>query len=127
LRPEQQTTAVVPIGNHAAGEREQQDRQLTEKIVEPEEERRLGEVEHQPALRDLLHPRPDRRRERAEPEDPEVAVREGGERSLEERLGGRRRRFCVWLGRAFGLRLERSSQESSILSTTSGNSSAGID
>ena len=60
LRAEQQTTAIVAIGDDAADQREQQDRQLAEEIIEPEEERRLGEIENQPALRDLLHPRADR-------------------------------------------------------------------
>ena len=70
----------------AADEREQQDRQLPEEIVEPKEERGLGEVEDEPALRDLLHPRADGRRERAEPEHAEIPVGEGGERALQEGL-----------------------------------------
>ena len=101
LRAEQQPAAIVAIGDDAADEREQQDRQLPEEIVEPEEERRLGEVEDEPALRDLLHPRADRRGEGAEPEDAEIAVSEGGERALQERLREqperRARRRAAWL------------------------------
>ena len=69
----------------AADQREEQDRQLAEEVVEPEVERRVGEVEDQPALRDLLHPGADRRGEGAEPQHAEIAVSEGGERALQER------------------------------------------
>jgi hypothetical protein len=59
LRAEQQSTAIVTIGNDAADEREEQNRQLAEEIIKSEKERRLGEVENQPALCDFLHPRAD--------------------------------------------------------------------
>ena len=39
LRREQQPPAIVPIGDDAADQREQQDRQLAEEVVEPEVER----------------------------------------------------------------------------------------
>ena len=70
LRPEQQLPAIVAVGDDAADEREEQDRQLAEEVVEPEVERRFRQLEDQPALRDLLHPRADGRREGAEPEHP---------------------------------------------------------
>ena len=95
LRSEQQLPAIVPIGDDAADEREEQDRQLAEEVVEPEVEASdLRELEDEPALRDLLHPGADRRGERPEPEHREIAVGERGERALQESRakGGRRRR-----------------------------------
>ena len=85
LRAEQQPPAIVAIGDDAADEREEQDRQLAEEVVEPEVERGLREVEDEPALRDLLHPRADGRGEGAEPEHPEIAIGECGERAVQER------------------------------------------
>ena len=78
LRAEQQPAPIVAIGDHAADQREQQDRQLAQEIIEPEEERGLGEVEDEPALRDLLHPGADGRGEGPEPQDAEIAVAKGG-------------------------------------------------
>ena len=86
LRAEQQAASIVAIGDDAADQREQQDRQLPEKVVEPEEERRLRQIEDQPALRDLLHPGADRGGEGAEPQDAEIAIGERRERALQERL-----------------------------------------
>ena len=63
----------MPIGDDPANDGEEQDRELAEKVVEAEEERRSREREHEPALSDLLHPGPDRGREGAEPEDAEIA------------------------------------------------------
>ena len=88
LRCEQQPPAVVAIGDDAAEQREQQDGQLAEEVVEAEVEGRLGQVEDEPALRHLLHPGADRRGERAEPEDPEVPVDKRRERAAEVRLDG---------------------------------------
>jgi hypothetical protein len=42
LRRQQQPSSIVAIGDDAADEREKQDRQLTEKRIEAEEERRRG-------------------------------------------------------------------------------------
>ena len=75
---------IVAIGDDPADQREEQDRQLPEEIVEPEEERRLGQIEDQPGLRDLLHPVADRRGEGAEPQDAEVAVVKGGEGATDD-------------------------------------------
>ena len=85
LRAEQHVPAVVAIGDDAADQREQHDRQLAEEIVEPEVERRVGQLEDQPGLRDLLHPVADGRGEGAEPQDAEVAVVEGGKGAADER------------------------------------------
>ena len=88
LRDQQQLLAIVAIGDDAAEQREQQDGQLAEEVVQAEVEGRLGQVEDEPALRDLLHPGADGRRECAEPEDPEVTVGERRERAAEVRLDG---------------------------------------
>ena len=55
LRTEEQAPAIVAIGNDAANEGEEQDRQLSQEIVESRR-RVLGEIENEPALRDFLHP-----------------------------------------------------------------------
>ena len=79
LRDQHHVAPIAAIGDDAANEREQQDRQLAEKAVEAEKERRAraGEGDDQPGLRHFLHPRADARREGAGPEQPEVAVGEG--------------------------------------------------
>ena len=88
---EQQVAAIVAVGDDAADQRQQQDRQLAEEVVEAEVERRFGELEDEPALRDLLHPGADRRGEGAEPQDAEIPVGERGERAAEEWLGAAER------------------------------------
>ena len=82
LRTEQQTPPVVPVGNDATENGEQKDRELTEEVVQAEEERGLRQVENEPALRHFLHPRADRGGERAKPENPEVPVAERCKRPL---------------------------------------------
>ena len=80
-------------------------------IVEPEEERRFREVEHQPALRHLLHPRADRGGERAEPEDAKIPVGERREGALQQRMPQPRRRVGIRLRPRLNLRIERGGQE----------------
>jgi hypothetical protein len=46
----------------------------------------MRQLEDEPGLGDLLHPVPDGRGERAEPQDPEIAVVEGGKGPPEDRL-----------------------------------------
>ena len=86
LRREQQPAAIVAVGDDAADQRQQQDRQLAEEVVEAEVERRLGELEDEPALRDLLHPGPHRRGEGTEPQDAKIAIGERRERAAENGL-----------------------------------------
>jgi len=69
LRRDQRPAAIVAVREHAADEREQDDRQLLQKRVEAEEERRVGQRQHQPVLRDDLHPGADARGAGAEPLD----------------------------------------------------------
>ena len=89
LRADEQPAPVVPIRDHAADQRQQQDRQLADEGVEAEPERRSADRQDQPVLRDLLHPRPRRGQHVAAPEQPEVA---GGERRGEAREAAPRRR-----------------------------------
>src|SRR5688572_16622355 len=64
------------IGGVVADEREEQDWRLPHEGVEPQEEggRRAGNRQDQPALRHLLHPRPDAGREGAGPQHAEIAI-----------------------------------------------------
>ena len=102
LRAEQQLPAIVAIGDDAAEHREEQDRQLAEEVVEPQVERGLRQLEDQPALRHLLHPRADGRGEGAEPEHREIAISEGGEGAVQEGgAKGRRRRWIERLTPSF--------------------------
>ena len=80
LRYQHHVPPIAAVGDHAGHQRQQQDRQFAEKAVEPEIERRLraGERDDQPRLRHLLHPGPNAGCEGAEPEEPEIAIGEGG-------------------------------------------------
>ena len=89
LRADQQPAPIVAIGDDAADQRQQQDRQLADEGVEAEPERRAADRQHQPVLRDLLHPRARRRQHVAAPEQAEVA---GGERRGESGEAAARRR-----------------------------------
>ena len=90
LRAEQHVAAIVAIGDDAADQREQQDRQLAEEVVEAEIERRVGQLEDEPRLGDLLHPVADGRGEGAEPQHAEIAVVKGGERAADDGMNGSR-------------------------------------
>ena len=91
-------------------------RPCDEEIVEAEKEGRFRQVEDQPALGDLLHPRPDGGGERAEPQDAKVAIAEGGQGALQERVGERGRRSVGGVRRQRrGFRLERCGQAFPIL------------
>ena len=74
LRGQQQLPPVVTVRDNAADEGEQQDRQLAKKCVEGEVLRRVGQLEHQPVLRDLLHPVADAGCAGAHPQHAEIAV-----------------------------------------------------
>ena len=86
---------IAAIGHDAADQREQHDRQLAEKGVEPEEERRIGERQNQPVLGDALHPGADAGGEGAEPQDAEIPVGERGRQAPEGPAGrGRAANAC---------------------------------
>ena len=83
LRPNQCAPSIVSVGQHAADQGEEDDWQLLQEHVEPEEERGIGQRQHEPVLRDDLHPRADARRAGAEPLDAEVAVGKRGEHTAQ--------------------------------------------
>ena len=98
LRSDQHAAAVVAIGDDAADEREQEDRELPEEVVEAQVERGIGQLEDEPRLGHLLHPVPDRRGESPEPQDAEIAVVERGEGPADDGVQGFGRRLVVdWL------------------------------
>ena len=106
LRSQQNPAAIDAVGDHAADERKQHDRQISEESEQTQEERgsRTGHFQHQPGLSHALHPRSGGRRERARPHQAEVAVAECLEGALEEfgPAGSLRRRFrCRLRGRCF--------------------------
>ncbi len=63
LGADQQVAAIVAVGDHAADQRQQQDRQFADEAVESEVEGRAADGQHQPVLRDLLHPGAGRRQD----------------------------------------------------------------
>ena len=103
LRDQQHRPAIAAVGDHAADEREEQDRQLAEERVEAEVERRVRQREHEPALGDLLHPRADAGREGADPQHAEVAVGERARHAPEDGVDGHGLSILVW-GSGFGIR-----------------------
>jgi hypothetical protein len=84
LRPEQHLPAVQAIREDTPDQREENDRQLTEKEVQPQVEGVFGEVINQPALCKLLNERSNRRGARTQPHQAEVAVAKGSESAAEE-------------------------------------------
>jgi hypothetical protein len=109
LRGQERAAAIVAIGEDAADQREEDDRQLLEEGVQPEEERTIGvgrQRHHQPVLRDDLHPGADARRAGANPLDAKIAIGEGGERAPHRSCanrGGRRQRGVAGRGGRFSL------------------------
>ena len=67
------------VADRAAEEREEQDRTELERADEPQPERGVGQLEHEPRLADALHPRADQGDELPAPEQPEVAMTEGAQ------------------------------------------------
>ena len=65
------------IGNHAADESKEQDRDGRGKAHHAQPECGVGELQHQPALGDVLHPGADVGEEVAGPEEAEVAMAQG--------------------------------------------------
>jgi hypothetical protein len=100
LGADQQVAAIVAVGDHAADQRQQQDRQFADEAVEAEVEGRTADGQHQPVLRDLLHPGAGRRQDVGGPQQPEVLRRE---RRSEARQPARRRRDCFFWWRRGGL------------------------
>ena len=77
LRAGEQPPPIVPIGDDAANQHEEQDGQLAEEVVHPQVELRLGQVVDEQALGVLLHPGADGRAERGKPQQPVIAMGQG--------------------------------------------------
>ena len=87
------------VGEHAGGDREQQQRTELREHEQADQRRRVGAVLHVGRQGEVLHPRPDAGQEQTEPDQPEVAVgerRPGGPGPMgvgeADRGHGRRRR-----------------------------------
>jgi len=65
LGRDEQFTPVVIVGDHAAEGRQEENRQLTAKGNEPQEERGVRQIVDQPALGDQGNPRPNKRNQLA--------------------------------------------------------------
>ena len=75
LHHDQERPAREPVGQHAGGDRQQQQRPELGEHEQADERRRLGAVLDVGRQREVLHPRADVGGEQAEPDQPEVAVR----------------------------------------------------
>jgi hypothetical protein len=97
LRRHEGAPPVVAIGEDAADQREQDDRQLLQERVEAQEERRIRQRDDQPVLRHDLHPRADARGAAPNHCTRKVAIGERGEhpphRAGPDRRRGRRHGF----------------------------------
>jgi hypothetical protein len=78
---EHQTASIDQVGKHAAREGEDETGRRGHEGVESEPERRVGQIEDEPTLRDRLHPGADIRKKRAGPEETIVAIRKSAEHS----------------------------------------------
>ena len=74
IRHHEQLALIYVVSNYAADESKEQDRKRRGKADHAEPESRVGKLQHQPALGDVLHPGADVREEVAGPEEPEVAM-----------------------------------------------------
>ena len=76
LGPDDRRPLRQHVGDDAADEAEHEDRRELDRGDHTEPERIVGQQQHQPRLRDGLHPGADERDHLAEPEEPEVAMAE---------------------------------------------------
>ena len=74
-------TPVDPIGHDAAEDEEAQQHHHAQRTEQAEIQRRRGQIEEQPALRDALHPGTDVGNEIARPEPEIVGIAERAKRS----------------------------------------------
>src|SRR5207237_3450576 len=65
---------AVPISNDSAGERQQKNRKASRRGDDADEKRAVGQLERQPSLPHLLHPRSDEGDSLARPKQSEVPV-----------------------------------------------------
>ena len=74
LRGEQDFPALDAVGHHAADQREQEDGNAAEKLVEREQEGGMAQAIDEPALGHDLHPGADARGAGTDPHQPEIAI-----------------------------------------------------
>ena len=102
LRHQQHFAAIMTVGDYAAQQRQEYDRDLPQKTVQAQEERRvIGEVVDQPGLRRRLHLGPDLGGAGARPHQAEVAELEGLKDTSKKRgrfLLGKRLGLVRWGG-----------------------------
>src|SRR5215471_14346468 len=88
------------VGHHPANQREQKDRNSTQKLVEREQKSRMTQTVDQPALCHDLHPRADAGCAGAEPHQTEVSIM----KSFKDSAKGRRPRLVIISGVEFYVR-----------------------
>ncbi len=79
LKQDDSPVLVDPVRQNSAVEREGQDRQRAEGADQPDFERGIGQLQHQPSLGHGLHPCPTERNELASEEETKIPVTECGE------------------------------------------------
>ena len=85
LGDHQQPAPRGAVGDHAAQEREHQRGHLLRESHQAQPKGRVGELQHQPSLGHVLHPRADIRDEITRPEQPELRVPQRAEPSVPRR------------------------------------------
>ena len=74
LGDEQDPVPLDPVGHHAADQREEEDGNAAEKLVERQQEGGMAQAIDEPALRHDLHPGADAGRAGAEPHQTEITI-----------------------------------------------------
>ena len=92
LRGQERLASIAAVGQHAADEHEEHERQALEEPIEAKVERRTGERLDHPVLRGDLHPRADARAAGAEPLHAEIAVGERRQHAAQRTAARRRSR-----------------------------------
>src|SRR5437870_2244877 len=80
LRGDEQGALRQPVGHRAGDDGEHEDRRELQGGDEPEPERGVRELQHEPRLRDRLHPAPHQRQELGDVKAAEIAVIERAQR-----------------------------------------------
>ncbi len=80
LRADYQAAAIDVIDHHAGEQCDQHDRHEARKRDDAEHQRRIRKLQHQPRLRDHLHPGADQRDQLSDEEEPEIAMPQRAER-----------------------------------------------
>ncbi len=83
LGGEQDLASLNPVGHHPADQREQENGDAAEKLVERQQERGMAQAIDEPALRHNLHPGADAGGAGAEPHQTEITIVKCFEDSVE--------------------------------------------